>query len=218
MNILVISPHHDDEVLGCGGTIIKHGKEGDKVWVVYITAGWSGLPLMPKNKAIQIREKEARSACTILGVKKAIFLKEEDRNLLVDKGIIQKLIKIIREIKPTVIYVPHPDEADREHRITYDIVREASWLSRTSYLSNLGNPARSLRVIRLYEVWTPLKDFFVKEDVTDEMSVKTKALMAYKSQLKYLNLVDAISGLNMYRGSMTSGTKKFAEVFQIKRP
>ena len=31
--ILIIAPHPDDETLGCGGAILRHKKEGDKVEV-----------------------------------------------------------------------------------------------------------------------------------------------------------------------------------------
>jgi hypothetical protein len=36
--------------------------------------------------------------------------------------------------------------------------------------------------------------------------------------MEYFNLPDAIIGLNMYRGSMVSTTKRFAEVFQVEKP
>ena len=39
MNILVFAPHPDDEVLGCGGTIIKHVMNGDNVYVCVVTSG-----------------------------------------------------------------------------------------------------------------------------------------------------------------------------------
>ena len=39
MNILVIIAHPDDEVLGMGGTILKHAKNGDRVTVAYLTTG-----------------------------------------------------------------------------------------------------------------------------------------------------------------------------------
>lgn len=218
MNILVVSPHHDDEVIGCGGTIAKHHGKGDKVFVVYITAGWSGLPeIKSKEKAIKIREREVHNACKILGVQKAIFLREDDRDIYNKKGkIIQKLIKVIRDTKPSLIYAPHPNEKDIEHRITYEVIKEAAWLSKSSYLPKLGASIKSIKAIYLYEVWTPMKDFFIREDITSVVDVKTKALLSYKSQLKHLNLVDAIIGLNMYRGSMVGTTKKFAEVFQVK--
>ncbi len=36
--VLVIASHIDDEVLGCGGTIKKHTKAGDQVYVVFISS------------------------------------------------------------------------------------------------------------------------------------------------------------------------------------
>ncbi len=218
MNILVVAPHGDDEVIGCGGTIVKHHKKGDGIWVVYITAGWSGIPKKRiKKEAIKIREEEVKKACKILGVRRAFFLREEDRNISVTRKLIQKLVKVIRMIKPEIIYVPHPEEQDYEHRITYQITKEASWLSRSPYFPNLGKPISSIRFIYLYEVWTPMRDYLIKEDITRVVGIKIKALSAYKSQLKYLNLINAINGLNTYRGSMASPTKKFAEVFQVEK-
>ena len=41
-NILIIAPHADDEVLGCGGTLLKHINEGDKVYVLFVSDGVSG--------------------------------------------------------------------------------------------------------------------------------------------------------------------------------
>lgn len=219
MNVLIIAPHHDDEVLGCGGTIIKHHRKGDKVWVVYVTAGWSGVPkIKSKEAAIRMREKEARDACKILGIEKAIFMREEDRNIFVNGKIIRKLVKIIRKVKPNLIYTPHPGEKDIEHKIVYEITKEAAWLSKSPYLPKLGSPAKPIETIYLYEIWTPLSNFFIKEDITSVIDEKMKALLVYKSQLEHLNLVDAITGLNMYRGSMVGTDKRFAEVFQVENP
>jgi LmbE family N-acetylglucosaminyl deacetylase len=219
MNILVVAPHHDDEVLGCGGTIAKHYGKGDKVFVVYITAGWSSLPkIKSKGTAIKIREKEAKKACNILGVGKTFFLREKDRGLFYNGEIVQKLINVIREVNPQIIFVPHPEEKDLEHRITYEIAREASWLSKSPYLPKLGKSVKSIEALYLYEVWTPMKNYFIKEDITSVIDTKIKALSAYKSQMEYLNLVDGIIGLNLYRGSMVGISKKFAEVFQVKKP
>ena len=33
MTALVIAPHPDDEILGCGGVIAKRAEAGDDVWV-----------------------------------------------------------------------------------------------------------------------------------------------------------------------------------------
>ena len=41
-NVFVIAAHPDDEVLGCGGTLLKHVDEGDKVYILFVTEGVSG--------------------------------------------------------------------------------------------------------------------------------------------------------------------------------
>ena len=39
MNVLVIAPHPDDEVLGMGGTIAKHTSQHDNVSIIYLATG-----------------------------------------------------------------------------------------------------------------------------------------------------------------------------------
>ena len=34
--IFVVAAHADDEVLGCGGTLLKHVSDGDKVFVLFV--------------------------------------------------------------------------------------------------------------------------------------------------------------------------------------
>ena len=40
-NILVIAPHPDDEVLGCGGVMTKYAGAGHKVYVLIMSRGVS---------------------------------------------------------------------------------------------------------------------------------------------------------------------------------
>jgi len=218
MNILVIAPHHDDEVIGCGGTLIKHYKKGDKIWVAYIAAGWSGVPkIKSKKRAIEIREEEARNSAKILGINKVVFLREDDRNYSLNKGTLEKLIKIIREFKPRLIYAPHPNETDFEHRMAYQMAKEAFWISQSSYFPNLGKLFDDPKSLYLYEVWTPISNPAIREDITEVIDKKILALKEYRSQLNDANLVDAVYGLNLYRGSMFVNSKKFAEAFQVEK-
>ena len=70
MNVLVLAPHADDEVLGCGGTIARHVAEGDSVTIVVATRG---IPeLFPDEEMEQIRG-EARKAHALLGVSETRF-------------------------------------------------------------------------------------------------------------------------------------------------
>ena len=43
MNVLVIAPHPDDEILGTGGTIAKRAAQGHDVYVCIVTKGCEPL-------------------------------------------------------------------------------------------------------------------------------------------------------------------------------
>jgi len=216
-NILIIAPHHDDEVLGCGGSIAKKVAEGANVVVVYVTAGFSGVPdLRNKEEAIKLREKEAIKACKTLGVKKWFFLREGDRNLKFNLKTIQKLIKIIRIVNPNIVYLPHLKEGDFEHRLVSQMSQEALWMATSKYFPELGKVhEEKYESILFYEVWTPLTSPQFFEDISRFKDKKIEAIKCYSTQVKLISLTEAILGLNRYRGEMYKGVP-FAEAFSVK--
>lgn len=68
--------------------------------------------------------------------------------------------------------------------------------------------------VRMYEVWTPLQDMDHISDITENVEIKRKAILEYKSQCDVLQFDQAILGLNRYRGEMNSWPGgEYAEVF-----
>ena len=67
--IFVVAAHPDDEVLGCGGTLLKHISNGDKVYVLFVSEGVSGRYKNIKEKnclnEIAKREEMAKKAAKI---------------------------------------------------------------------------------------------------------------------------------------------------------
>ena len=78
MKILVIAPHPDDEVLGCGGTIAKHVDQEDEVYLCVVTKAYT--PDWSKE-FLENRPKEIEKADKILGIKKTYFLVKPSRQL-----------------------------------------------------------------------------------------------------------------------------------------
>lgn len=212
MNILVIAPHHDDEVIGCGGTIASVTRVGYQVDVMYMTAGDLGIPGVDRSKAIKKRESEAKCACKILGVRKPIFLHHPDREIVYSLALVKNIIKIVRNGSYDGLVFPHADEQDREHRVVHEIVGEASWMVSSKYFPELGKPLQ-LKTILMYEVWTPMQFFNFQVDISDTLNTKWEALAQYASQFTP-EQANRVLGLNTYRAAMHGSARIAVEVFK----
>jgi LmbE family N-acetylglucosaminyl deacetylase len=203
MNIVVIAPHPDDETIGCGGTICRHVKDGDTVTAVFLTSGELGLKHLPRAEAWRTRESEARRAAKVLGLESVTFLRQPDW-MLGDQinAAAESLRPILNYRRPERLYLPHPADGHPDHRSTLTVVVEA-----------LRGMELYKPVLLGYEVWTPLSNYDCVHDVTKFMSRKLRALRCHRSQLSGFDYVQAIRGLNAYRGALASRSD-FAEVFQ----
>jgi len=126
---LVFSPHQDDETLGCGGTILRMTDGGVRVVVVYMTDGrQSHSHRMDGDVLAALREEEARDACRILGVNAGDvhFLRHVDGQLEAHReAAVAQVLFWLEEVRPTRVLVPYQGEPPADHRVTFEIVRDA---------------------------------------------------------------------------------------------
>jgi LmbE family N-acetylglucosaminyl deacetylase len=214
MRLLVVAPHPDDDVIGCGGSIIRHIRKGHSVTAVYMTSGEAGSLVHPKEELRRIREAEAREAASVMGFGDLIFLRNADGCLLADAENLTSLVRIIREKRPDMIYLPHAGEGCRDHRITYEICAEAVQRARGPWFQECPGDPWSVESVLCYEVWTPLAEVSYTEEISDCIDLKLEALNRHRSQLASIPYDEAVRGLNRYRGAMT-GRGIYCECFQI---
>ena len=204
-NILVISPHPDDESIGCGGTLIKHIAEGDLVDVIFLTSGEKGGHKISDHEIINIRESEAKKAANILQINNYSFWKEPDGEFQANEKNVQRLTDKFREFLPDIIYVTHEQEMHPDHQAAVLLVRKA--------IDHLPTPVKN-PIVWMYEIWTPLQKMDRIVDISDFIDIKRDAIRAYKSQCDVLKFDEAILGLNRYRGEMHSWPGgDYAEIF-----
>ena len=201
--ILVLSPHPDDESIGCGGTLLHHVKEGDTVHIVFLTSGENGGHGLSALETIRVREAESCAAAEILGVKHLEFWRLPDGNVRATHGPVERLRNKLNQFMPDRVYVPHEGEMHADHRGTARLIRRA---------------LQGLKEIRplvwMYEIWTPTQRLDAIIDISEFMNLKLRAVRAYRSQCSEVDFVEAVRGLNRYRGEMHSWPGgDFAEAF-----
>jgi LmbE family N-acetylglucosaminyl deacetylase len=135
---LVLAPHPDDETLGCGATIMRKRAAGTCVQVVIATDGryWPPFSKVSPEALVEIREKEARQAASILGLSQAniAFLRFEDGRLADQRTLLRdRLADIIDQMKPDEIFVPSIIDAHSDHRVLAELGRELAQAGRDRF-------------------------------------------------------------------------------------
>ncbi len=213
--VVVVAPHPDDEIIGCGGTLLSHKKNGDKIFVLYLTNGeYFVRDETEYLNRVFIRKNEAKSVCEKAGFKFLYWPNISARSIRENYNILLRdLVKIFQVIKPNYIYMPHDKEKDMDHVLCHNITKEAYWLSQTVNENNIFNFTSAS--IFNYEIWSPQNLIHKCCNITEYIDYKIELINTYKSQTQGLEYSEGIKGLNKYRASF-SGIMGYAEAFTLE--
>lgn len=213
MNIVVIAPHNDDEILGVGGTMAKFARQGHNVVVCEVTAGDLA------NEAVQLQKREAIASHELMGVRThfmdlPVVGLREMTTVELNRAFQAHLL----ELQPDMVFIPHKGDMHIDHRMTIEAAMVA--------LRPVTFP--NLRAIYAYETlsetdWNipTVDNAFVPTmfvDITEEMDVKLEAMKCHASQLldyPHPRSLEALKALAMHRGCTVC--KKYAEAFMVIR-
>ena len=214
MNILVIAPHPDDEVLGCGGTIAKYKKKNDTIFLCIVTKAytpdWS-------EEFLKNRPKEIAKSNKILGIHSTFFLDYPTVKLdtIPQKELNDAILKIINTVKPEIVYIPHKGDLNKDHQI----VCESSLVALRPH-NHKVKKILSYEVLSTTEWGSPSESFAptVYVDISDTFSIKLEAMKAYESELRSYPHPRSLQGMETLarkRGSETG--VEYAEAYKLIR-
>ena len=215
-SILAIGAHPDDIEIGCGGTLAKLAENGDELTYVILTSGEEGILTANKSTNAERRETEAKTAAKILGAKAVVFLREPDGLTHVAKASRIKLISLIRELKPEIVFTHAASDHFPDHRVVHNATLAAVMAAQGPWYPDAGMQPFTVKSVMGYEVWTPISKFQTAVDIGSVIEKKKAALRAHSSQVDSVDYVGAIEGLARYRGTM-SMIGRFAEVFKVEK-
>ena len=200
--VLAIGAHPDDIEYGCGATLAKLSKLGATVYFGVSTDGNRGSrqTKIGKQELIQLRHQEQLNAAQVVGAKEVFFLEEEDGNLVADIKFKEKVVKLIRKLKPDLIFTHDPtwyyhirDDGSAmvnhtDHRACGEAVLDAVYpLARDlqSFPDHIdeGLEPHTVPELYLFNFYDPNFVF----DVEDFIETKIASVAAHKSQIDDLD-------------------------------
>jgi len=122
MNTLVVAPHPDDELIGCGGTLLRRLHAGGDVGVVIMTSINSSPAFSEDIK--QRRETEIETVRSKLGVDRKAFFKLDYPTTELDQVpmslLVNSLSEVFSEFQPEEVFLPCPVDVHSDHRVTFE--------------------------------------------------------------------------------------------------
>ena len=201
--ILVVAAHSDDEVLGCGGTLLKHVSRGDEVHVMFLT---NGVGARGSDDGANARSTACKNVMTKAGFTSFRQLDYPDNQL--DKIALLEIVKVVEvaidEINPTIIYTHFKGDLNIDHRICSAAVSTACRpLPKTGHFQIFA-----FEVLSSTE-WSTSDNFKPSHFVNIEefLDAKLSLMRLYEDEIRsfpHPRSLEAIDALAKWRG-LTSG-------------
>lgn len=214
---LVVAPHPDDEILGCGGTLLRRKAEGGVLGWLIVTgmdkqSGWSG-------ERIRQRDEEIAKVAALAGFDKVFNLGLPTTKLdtLSMRELITTFSAVFQSFEPDEVLVPHRGDVHSDHRMTFDTVAACvKWFRYPSVRRVLAYETISETELglSLEAVFRP--NVFV--DISAYLERKLEIMSIYKSEVQdfpFPRSMRAIRSLAEWRG--TSAGFQAAEAFELLR-
>jgi N-acetylglucosamine malate deacetylase 1 len=198
--VLVVSPHMDDEVMACGGSLLLHRELQSEVRVVYVSDSSAGLrDASAADRLRAARHAEMSRVRAVLKLHSVIELDFPDGMLVKhERDIAARLSRELKEFAPTVVFCPFPLDGHGDHQAC------AFALSAATRLAGWQGE------ILAYEVWSALTPN-VAIDIGSVVDEKAELMRMYTSQMQDRDYASAFIGLSRYRG--LAHRVAFAEAF-----
>jgi LmbE family N-acetylglucosaminyl deacetylase len=172
-SIVCVGGHPDDPESGCGGTLSLYAKAGNKVSIVYLTRGESGIPGKSPEETALIRSHEAEEACAILGAQPHFF-GQVNGAVFFNKAEITRMHELLTELKPDILFTHWPVDSHPDHQVA-SLLSYQSWLAMEKsfqiYYFEVNSGSQTMQ-------FAPT-DYI---DITDVATQKKNALYQHKSQ------------------------------------
>lgn len=181
IDLLAIAAHPDDVELACAGIMLVAKKLGKRTGILDLTRGELSTRGTP---ALRLKETEAASA--VMGLDWRANLEIPDGNIELNQDNILKIVRAIRETRPTMMITPHFNERHPDHEHAAKLAKEAAFYAGLQKIQTVDNnkqpqtPHRPSLVMQYMQTYSFEPSVII--DVSSVFQDRMKAVTAYESQ------------------------------------
>lgn len=202
-NVIVIAAHPDDEVLGCGGSLLRHVAKGDKVHVMFLT---NGVSARGSDYGANLRSLACEKVMKQIGVTSFCQFDYPDNQL--DTVPLLEIVKLVEDfisqVDPSIIYTHFSGDLNVDHRMCSAAVSTACRpLPETNYTEIYTFETPSSTEWSARDIFDPTHFINIQDYLDDKLNL----MSIYEDEVRsfpHPRSLDAISALAKWRGS-TSG-------------
>ncbi len=207
---LVLAPHYDDEVLGCGGLVARLTAAGAAVRVLFLSDS-GGDDAEERVAYSRRRRQEAKAAAKVLGIAGVDHLDLPDGDLdQHHEAMVDGISRALLSQRPALLLVPSPLEASSDHRAAFRALHDLLGALRRG--DALWPLVQDLDVLA-YEINHPLRPDVLVE-VSEQVEVIEQAMACYASQQELHDYLAACLGLARFRTLTLPPEVRAAEAFR----
>jgi LmbE family N-acetylglucosaminyl deacetylase len=201
---IVLSPHPDDEVIGCGGTLLDIVAHGGMVTIVQVTDGSESAAFIDEPEAVrtQVRLDEAKVVADWLGARELVCLRADNRALRATDELRDRVRDALERSRAGLVFAPSFTDIHPDHQAVLELLAGA--------LRSMSGPKPD---VVLYEVWSLVAPTHLHA-VHARMNELETLLFSYETALKVDDYVHFMAERLLFNACTYLGRSGYCEAFE----
>jgi LmbE family N-acetylglucosaminyl deacetylase len=220
--VLVLSPHADDEVLGCGGLLARLAAAGTSVHVLYGAVDGFHHYGHPGETTYRQRVEEIESVAVLLGFTWEVLYGGkgliEQLDTVPKRDLVDAFEQAMIEHQPELLLVASGDDYDQDHVAMFDAAFAAARPIPARFGKWLVPHVLTYEMTKIQWAARPLPRSTAYVDISQHLEAKLEGVRRYATQLRpdpHIRSLESVSALACVRGKEIG--VPYAEAFGVLR-
>jgi len=220
--VLVLSPHADDEAMGCAGLLAKLSERDCQIHVLYLAVDGFHHYGLDRLTSYEERVREIEAVTDLLGCSYEIAYGDRDLieklDTLPKRELVDLFEAAINEHRPDLLLLPYGVDYDQDHVAVFQTGFAAARPIAQAFGKHLVPHVLTYEMTKINWAAEPLPRPVAYCDISEQLGVKLEAVKRYVTQLRpspHIRSLESVSALANIRGKEIG--VEYAEAFGVLR-